>query len=296
MRPSTRRSRAILAPLVVLVAVLLVLDIASGPGGPTDRARGVVAAVFGPADRLVSGLGRSLADGAHGLTGSARRDQDALRRENDALRLSSLTTQDDRRRVVELDALLHTAGLGTYRIVPARVVAFSTAQAVHRMVTLDAGTRDGVRPDLTVLSGNGLVGRVLRAGPTTCDVLLLTDSDFAVGVRLESTGLVGVATGAGQGPLGFRLLDAQTTVQPGARLVTLGSAGGRPFVPGVPVGQVRDVRTAAGTLSRTGQVTPFVTVETLDLVGIVVQPPRQDPRDAVLPPRPTSTPAPRLTP
>ena len=82
------------------------------------------------------------------------------------------------------------------------------------------------------------------------------------------------------------LLDAQTDVRRGARLVTLGSAGDRPFVPGVPVGEVRGVRITPGTLSRSGTVTPYVDPGRLDLVGVVVQPPRTDPRDAVLPPRP----------
>jgi rod shape-determining protein MreC len=292
VRRSPRRSRAVLAPLIVLTVALLLLDLSAGSGGSTDRMRGVASVVLGPAERLASGVARAVSDAAHGLTGGSRRDLDALRRENDALRLAERAGEDDRRRAAELDSLLRAAGLGRYRIVPARVVALSSPQDARRMVTLDAGSRDGVKPELTVLSGQGLVGRVVRVGPTTCDVLLLTDPSFSVGVRLEGSGLIGVATGAGDRPLGLRLLDAQTRVAPGARLVTLGSAAGSPFVPGVPVGEVREVRTAPGTLSRTGRVTPYVTAATLDLVGVVVQPPRTDPRDAVLPPRPSTTPTP----
>lgn len=268
------------------------LDVATGPGGVTDRVRGVAAAVLGPAERLASGAGRALGDAGQGLTGASRRRMEDLQRQNDALRLADRAAADDHRRAAELDSLLRTAGLGGYRIVPARVLALSSQQDAKRMVTLDAGSRDGVRPELTVLSGDGLVGRVVRVGPTTCDVLLLTDPSFSVGVRLESSGLIGVATGGGDQPMGLRLLDAQTRVTPGARLVTLGSVGGSPFVPGVPVGQVRSVRAAPGTLSRSGSVTPFVVPATTDLVGIVVQPPRTDPRDAVLPPRPAATPTP----
>ncbi|MGN6300812.1 MAG: rod shape-determining protein MreC, partial [Angustibacter sp.] len=126
-------------------------------------------------------------------------------------------------------------------------------------------------------------------GRTQCDLLLVTVACFWVGVRVEWWGLVGVATGAGSCPMRLRLLDAQTTVEAGARLVTLGSVGGSPFVPGVPVGEVQSVRTSPGTLSRSGRVRPYVQAATTDLVGIVVQPPRTDPRDAVLPPRPKPT-------
>jgi rod shape-determining protein MreC len=275
----------------VLTVALLLVDLFAAPGGASDRIRGVASTVFGPAEGLVSGAGRAVSDAAAGLTGRNREQLDELRRQNDALRLAARAAEDDQRRAQEADALLKTAGLGRYRMVAARVVAVSPQQAARRMVTLDAGSRDGVRTEMTVLSGQGLVGRVVRVGPTTCDVLLLTDPTFSVGVRLEASGLIGVASGNGDRPMGLKLLDAQTKVEPGARLVTLGSAGGSPFVPGVPVGEVRAVRTAPGTLSRAGTVTPFVEPATLDLVGIVVQPPRTDPRDAVLPPRPSASPS-----
>ncbi|WP_426566311.1 rod shape-determining protein MreC [Angustibacter sp. McL0619] len=273
----------------MLTLALLLLDLVASPGGASDRIRGVGSTVLGPAAGLVSGVGRAVSDAAAGLTGRNREQLDELRRQNDALRLAALAAQDDQRRAQEADALLRTAGLGRYRMVAARVVAISPEQATRRMVTLDAGSRDGVKTELTVLSGQGLVGRVVRVGPTTCDVLLLTDPSFSVGVRLEASGLIGVTTGNGDLPMSLKLLDAQTKVEPGARLVTLGSAGGSPFVPGVPVGEVRAVRTAPGTLSRAGSVTPYVEPATLDLVGVVVQPPRTDPRDAVLPPKPTPT-------
>jgi rod shape-determining protein MreC len=284
-----RRARAVLAPLLVLAVVLLVVDATANPGGVTDRVRGGAAALLGPAERGTSGLARRLADAGRGLTGGTDQQLDELRRENDALRLQARATEDDRRRVGELDALLRVAGLGRYRVVPARVVAAAPVPDGVRRVTIDTGTRDGVRAGMTVLSGQGLVGRVLRAAPVTSDVLLLTDPSFSVGVRLEATGRIGVATGAGGSPMGLSLLDAQTDVRRGARLVTLGSAGDRPFVPGVPVGAVRDVRITPGTLSRSGTVTPYVDPGRLDLVAVVVQPPRTDPRDAVLPPRPTSS-------
>jgi rod shape-determining protein MreC len=284
---SSRRARALLALLVVVALALVALDASASPGGVTDRARGVASAVLGPALGGIAGAGRAVADAAAALGGGPRREIDRLRRENASLRLQAAAGDDDRRRAHELDDLLRTAGLGRYRIVPARVVAVSAVDDGVRSVTVDAGSRDGVRVDMTVICGDGLVGRVRRVGPLTADVLLLTDRGFSVGVRLEATGRIGVVRGAGDGPLRLELLDSRTSVQPGARLVTLGSVGDRPFVPGVPVGEVLDVTRSPGTLSRAGTVRPFVTPTALDLVGVVVEPPRTDPRDAVLPARPT---------
>ena len=100
---------------------------------------------------------------------------------------------------------------------------------------------------------------------------------------------MGVATGEGTGPLRVELLSAQATVKAGDRLVTFGSQNDRPFVPGVPVGTVTKVENDPGQLTRTVLVRPFVNFTSLDLVGVVVQPPATDPRDAVLPPKPAKT-------
>ena len=85
------------------------------------------------------------------------------------------------------------------------------------------------------------------------------------------------------------LRDATWTLEPDrgggghAVVVTLGSAGDAPFVPGVPVGTVRQVVSTPGSLTRTVLVTPYVDATSVDTVAVVVQPPRHDPRNAMVP-------------
>jgi len=55
------------------------------------------------------------------------------------------------------------------------------------------------------------------------------------------------------------------------------------------VGEVVDVEETPGSLTRAAMVKPYASFTSLDLVGIVVEPPREDPRDAVLPPRPPAS-------
>ena len=72
--------------------------------------------------------------------------------------------------------------------------------------------------------------------------------------------------------------------------------GTHPFVPGVPIGEVIKVDPSRGDLTRTVWVRPFVGFSRLDIVGVVVMPPREDPRDAVLPPKPEAPmPTPTVT-
>lgn len=185
--------------------------------------------------------------------------------------------------------MLKNAGAGQYGIKGAEVIAIGAAQGFSWTVTIDAGANDGIRRDMTVLNGEGLVGRVTTVGPNTATVLLANDPDFTVGTRMEKTDELGFATGQGSRPLSVQFLNGKAKVKAGDRLVTFGSSKDKPFVPGVPVGEVVRVDPSGGALTRTVYVKPYVGFTKLDIVGVVVQAPREDPRDTVLPKRPVKT-------
>jgi rod shape-determining protein MreC len=303
MNRDTRRTRVLLALLLVTSVSLVLIDSRAGDDSPLDGVRGVAAAVFGPVEQVAAAIAGPVSDAVDGVSsiGDDADEADRLRRRNEELTRRLRTSELDRNRAAQLDAMLRVAGAGRYRVVPAQVIAIGAAQSFSWTVTIDAGTRDGVRADMTVLDGDGLVGRVKTAGPSTATVLLAVDPESSVGVRLEGSMEVGFTTGQGiddDGALDLRLLDGQSSVAPGDRLVTFGSQGDTPYVPGVPVGVVRSVQGSPGSQTRTAVVEPYVDFTALDLVGVVVEPPRTDPRDSVLPPRPTpaqSTPQPTVT-
>jgi rod shape-determining protein MreC len=106
---------------------------------------------------------------------------------------------------------------------------------------------------------------------------------------------VGFLNGTGDPQsLEFQLIDPFAPVAVGERLVSYGVKGGA-YVPGVPLGTIASVQGTPGQLTRIAKVVPFVDVTSLDLVGVVVQAPRENPRDTVLPPKPTATPTPGAT-
>lgn len=300
MNRDTRRTRLLLALLLVTSVSLITIDYRGGERSPLDGLRSLASAVFGPVEQVAAAIAEPVSDAVDGLStlGDGRDEAARLRKQNQELTRQLRTSELARNRAAELDDLLRVAGAGQYRVVPAQVIAVGAAQTFSWTVTIDAGTRDGIRPDLTVLNGDGLVGRVKTAGPSTATVLLAVDPESSVGVRLEGSMEVGFTTGQGVregSALDLRLLDGQSSVARGDRMVTFGSQGDTPYVPGVPVGVVRRVEGTPGSQTRTAVVTPYVDFTALDLVGVVVQPPRKDPRDSVLPPRPSSAPTPSAT-
>jgi rod shape-determining protein MreC len=292
MRHDSRGSRTLLVMLVITAFLLVTVDLQGGENSPLRSWRAFSGEVLGPLQRGATAVISpvvSLADSVRGLRGSEARIAE-LEQENAALRLQLRTDELARARVEEYDAVLRLAGLGQYRVVPAQVVGMGAAQGFARTVTIDAGSIDGVRPDMTVVNGDGLVGRVKFVTSSTATVVLATDPTSQVGVRMEGSRQAGLLTGQGDGPLQLELFDPQVPLGPGDRMVTFGSRGGSPFVPGVPIGEVIEVASTPGARTKTATVAPYVDYTSVDVVGVVVEAPREDPRDAVLPPRPDATP------
>ncbi|MGK5639239.1 rod shape-determining protein MreC [Streptomyces sp. URMC 126] len=291
----TRESRLLLVLLIAVAFALITVDIRGGDRSPLDGARRAAATAFGPVEKGVAGIVDPVADAVAAVRDSGDRSDRITRLERENTALKQKLGSDDRNnaRVRELDKMLGTAGRGQYGIKGAQVIAIGAAQGFSWTVTIDLGSHDGVKRDMTVLNGDGLVGRVTTVGPSTSTVLLVTDPKFTVGTRLEKSGEIGFAGGQGDSSLRVELLNGKAAVRPGDRLVTFGSSKDKPFVPGVPVGEVVRVEPSGGRLTRTLQVRPFVGFSKLDLVGVVVEPPRADPRDSVLPPKPE---APKPTP
>lgn len=277
-----------LAVLILVSLTLITVDVRGGDDGPMAGLRSFAGSVFGPVQQAAAVVVSPVQDFVERVSEGDQERLDRLERENAELLTQLRTTELARARAQELDDLLRVAGIGQYTIVPAQVIAIGAAQDFAWAVTIDAGSRDGITADMTVLNGDGLVGRVKTVSLTTATVLLAIDPTSSVGARLEETLELGVATGRGDEPMELQVLDPQTPLAEGDRIVTFGSAGGTPFVPGVPIGTVRAVSSTPGSLVRVAAVEPFVNFSALDLVGVVVQPPRADPRDAILPPAPTA--------
>lgn len=278
MRPDSGRSRAVLILLVLASVTIITLDARHDTSGsPVDPLRSAVGSVLGPVE---DGASTAL----HPLTSIPEHfgDVDALRHDNAALqsRIDTLTTrlraeQANKQRNVELDRIGTFAAVQDYDVVPAQVIAMGPAQSFSRTVTIDAGRQQGVVPDLTVINGEGLVGRVIAANATTSTVLLIVDRDSTVGGRLSRSMELGFLTGdgslSGTGTLELSLVDHSVSPRVGDEVVSWGSHNHAPYLPGVPIGKVISVHSSPADLTQTAQIRPYVDFSSLDVVGVVVR-------------------------
>ena len=258
-----RRTRVVLIGLLVVAIALITIDFRDGGG---SSAHGVGGRLFAPVEHVAG-------DVTGGLRGAAGGGEVAsLQRQNDQLRAQLSQAQAADADAAQLAALLHLAK-GKYTVVTGTVIA--AGGDYSDTVTLNVGSADGITPNETVLNGDGLVGTVAAVTPTTATVQLATDAGATVGVRMTGSGQIGALTGrassmTGSVQLKLTMFNSSAALQPGQTLVTFGSVGGRPYVPGVPVGIVSAVTTPPGSLSPTALVKPFADFTGLGVVGVVV--------------------------
>jgi rod shape-determining protein MreC len=275
-RRGERRARTTLVVLLLAAFIVITLDAHRPEPSPVDPLRAAAGEVFGPLETGAAAVTSPLTDVTDyfGDVAALQRANERLRDQNDRMRSRLRTADFARQRDAELDRLLDLGRQRDDRVVPAQVTAMGGGQTFSRTVTIDAGRSDGVRPDMTVLNAQGLVGRVIAASDTTATVLLVIDPDSVVGGRLARSLELGFISGEGDvgeaGRLRMQLLDRLSNPRIGDDVVTWGSEGGAPYFAGVPIGAVERVVTSPRELSKTVVLDPFVDFSSLDVVGVVV--------------------------
>ena len=110
---------------------------------------------------------------------------------------------------------------------------------MSRMVYIDKGAQDGIRPDLAVVTADGVVGKVLRTFAGSSQVLLINDPSSGVGAILDKSRLQGVLKGSAAGETILEKVMADERVENGEKVLT--SGGDQIFPKGMPIGTVTRV-------------------------------------------------------
>ncbi len=169
----------------------------------------------------------------------------AVRDENETLRIENTRLLQWQAVARKLDA--ENASLrGLLKFLPEPPAKFITARVIGdtervfvKSLLLNAGSIEGVRKGQAVISGDGLVGRVVDVGARSSRVLLLQDINSRIPVVISSTRARAIVAGNNRHPPRLLRLPAGTVVTPGELVTTSGHGGA--FPPGLSVGRVVSV-------------------------------------------------------
>jgi len=170
-------------------------------------------------DRGVQGVS-SVWDGYFALVGIQDENQQ-LKAENEQLRMQLQQQDEAIREAARLRAFLGVTEWGIGKTVAARVIGRDPSRYLQT-VTIDKGRADGVRPNDSVITPDGVVGRVLSVATRSAVVQLVTDAQSEVAAMLRESRIQALFKGTGGRDLELDYIEDDDGIEVGAEIVTSG--------------------------------------------------------------------------
>ena len=254
---------------VMLGHILLIsAQVNSRSGVPVLEA--VTFGVFAEVERVISSGFSSVRRVWSGYAGlrNLKSQNDALTRDLEAAQIALQQQRALADRTRSLERLLDLRDRSKLNTLAAEIIA-AGATPDFRTLTIDKGTREGVRADMAVIAPAGVVGRVVLPSTRAAKVQLLVDRNAAAGALIERSRAQGVVTGGGDDRLRMDYVSEVADVIVGDLVVTSGIDGIYPK--GYVIGQVESVE-KSGTAYKTITVKPAVDFTSLEEVLVVLTP------------------------
>ena len=196
--------------------------------------------------------------------------------------------RDTRERAAEgarLEKLLKLNETTKYGIVVAQVLGRDPSMWFDS-VQIDKGRWAGIEVNMPVITGEGIVGRVVSTSPWSAQVMLATDEKSGAGAvvgQLGQSNAMGSVKGLGEsGLLEMRYVSGLEKVQPGDVVTTTGQDGIYP--PGYKIGEVVEVKPGSATQAQVIRLRPTAGLEKLKEVAVLLyHPPQRNESDQALP-------------
>lgn len=266
----------------VCVMAMLLSYIFDFQGGPLNTVSGWL---FVPIQKGINYVGWYLSDRADNLQDlrEIMSERDALQEQVDELTMENSSLMQEKYELEDLRALYQLdRSYSDYSKVAANVIGKDSGNWFHSFI-IDKGTDDGIKVDMNVLSGSGLVGIVTKTGKDWAQVRAVIDDMSSVSAMILSTADNCMVQGnlqlMSEGVISIsQLKDSDDEVPIGAKVVT--SQVSDKYHPGLLIGYVNEISRDSNNLTKSGTITPAVDFEHLRSVLVITDEKKQiDPNE-----------------
>jgi rod shape-determining protein MreC len=167
-----------------------------------------------------------------------RQENEQLKADIERMKLQQARMAEDANMARRIQTLLAFKEQYVESTIAAQVIG-TTGNDQSRVLYIDKGSNDGIKPDMAVITPTGIVGKVLQVFPAAAQVLPINDQQSGVGAALKDSRLQGILKGAANGTTTLQYIMSDEPVKPGEAVIT--SGGDRIFPKGLEIGQVASV-------------------------------------------------------
>ncbi|HEV7680961.1 MAG TPA: rod shape-determining protein MreC [Pyrinomonadaceae bacterium] len=281
------RQRAPIWLVVLLLTNLVIMAVDARDSVTRQRLIRVwVQALVSPAQNISSGASGAGTNFVKQIVNfrSTAIENERLKQELSTAQLELRNTQQAAAENERLKGLLNLKEQTGYDHVPARVIARDSS-GWFNTITINRGSSSGIALNMPVVTGGGIVGRVIALSPWTAQVMMVTDEKAAAGAivgQLGGSGALGSVRGLGEkGLVEMRYVSGLEKVEIGNYILTTGQDGIYP--PGLTIGEVVQVSPGTATQSPEILIRPGAKLDQLEEVAVLLYraPPRPAPEQTL---------------
>lgn len=274
-----KKTKITIDPKYILVAIFvfcIVLGIISFRfESKMAPVRSAVSSVISPMQKGINAIGVKISDRMEYLT-TMKKTVDKnkkLQTEIDKLSAENKLLQQDKyelenfRKLYDLDQ--QYAG---YPKVAARVIS-SDPDNWYNTFIIDKGTDDGLKKNMNVMAGDGLVGIITEVNKSYAKVCSIIDDNSNVSGTVLANSENCIVSGnlklMNDGVIEVSGIDGDAKIENGAEVVT--SQISDKYLPGILMGYVRDLKKDSSNITQTGYLSPVVDFSSLDMVFVITE-------------------------
>jgi rod shape-determining protein MreC len=193
-----------------------------------------------PFERFFHGIGSHVRGGWSNYIDlrHTRQQNHDLQEQIGRLRLEQAAFAEDAMQGHRLQALLNFQQHYVSTTVAAQVIG-TAGNDLSRVIYIDKGAKDGLKPDQAVITPDGIVGKLRDVFPHTSQVLLINDQTSGAGVLLATTRIRAILRGSTTGRILINNLTPDSRIKPGEQV--LSSGGDQVYPRGLPVGTIESI-------------------------------------------------------
>jgi rod shape-determining protein MreC len=260
--PRSNRNRIILIIIILVCVTVVTLYVRESDRGPLHKVQNFFLDMVSPISSAFAKIFRPIKDGIVNLfhLPSLSKERADLQKQVAELQRERIETKEMEHQLEELKQLLHyTESQAEFETVAADIIGQSPSNW-QRLMIVNRGSSSGVKKYMSVVTEEGLVGRIISVGSRSSVVQLLTDSRSQIGI----------VEGKNDNTLRFTPMKEDADLQVGDVVETSGLGGTCP--PGIAVGKITKVQKRSSGLARYVEVKPFVQLSKLDKVVVIITP------------------------
>lgn len=274
-----RRTKLTIEPKYLLagctVLCLIIMIVSFKYNDSLEPVKTSVGFVISPMQKGINSIGRSISERIEDLSNikTLLSENKELKAELDTISYENKILQQDK---YELESLRKLYQLdekyASYPKVAARVISNDTSNWYNTFL-IDKGTEDGLRVDMNVLAGNGLVGIIVETGKNYSRVRSIIDDSSNVSGMFLKTSDTCVVTGnlkmIDSGMIEVTHISKDAEVKDGYEIVTSNISD--KYLQGILIGYISNIAVDANNMTKSGHLTTVVDFDRLDTVLIITE-------------------------